>query len=627
MPFGLLIVRDLRRMVDMPDNSDPTEEPVDLVSPSPPALPRRPARTLRAPSGHVSVVAGLALLLVLGMAPAASAARLTPAPAPSGPTADAGATMLEGIDVSHWQGTINWTKVAAAGKKFAIIKATDGQVQSDGKLYIDPMYATNHAQAKAAGLWTGAYHFARPSTNAGDAVAEADHFASVIHVGAGDLIPALDLEDNGGMSVAALQTWVTKFVDEVYAKIGMRPMIYTSPSFWKNKMGDTRKLADAGYKTLWIAHWGVSSPTVPAQNWGGHGWTFWQYTSDGAVSGITGRVDLDRFNGLDLTPQAYSVFKLAATIPSAVKQGTSSAANVAIQRINFTSDVALDVSGLPAGTTGTFNENPSGDAGSVLTVTTPADPAATPVGTYPLTITGTSSGITRTAKLNLVIADGIAPTVTVPTTGLFTGKTLGSTTVPVRVRWTATDPSGIAKASLQRSIAGGAWSSVGLGSATATYSNQLLTVGKFVRQRVRATDRIANTSGWSQGPSVRASITQQSSTAVTWSGSWHTVSTSKASGGSLRYATAAGASATFRFTGSSVAWVAARGTSRGSAWIYVDGAYAATISLRASTSAYRSIVFARNWSAVGVHTIKIVVAGNAGHPRVDVDAFARLAFQ
>jgi hypothetical protein len=138
---------------------------------------------------------------------------------------------------------------------------------------------------------------------------------------------------------------------------------------------------------------------------------------------------------------------------------------------------------------------------------------------------------------------------------------------------------------------------------------------------------MANTSAWFQGPSVRATVTQQNSTGVTWSGSWHTVSTSKASGGSLRYATAAGASATFRFSGSSVAWVAARGTSRGSARVYVDGVYEKILSLRASTSAYRSIVFARNWSTVGTHTIKIVVVGTAGHPRVDVDAFARLAFQ
>lgn len=577
---------------------------------------------------RASVGASLALLLVLGLTPGASASpSRAPFDATSAATADATTAPLEGIDVSHWQGTINWTKVAAAGKKFAIIKATDGLVQSDGTLYTDPTYATNHSQAKAAGLWTGAYHYARPSTNTNDAVLEADHFVAVMKVGVGDLIPALDLEESGGMSVAGLQSWVTKFLGEVTAKIGIKPMIYTSPSFWKNNMGDSHVLADAGYKTLWIAHWGVSSPTVPANNWGGHGWTFWQYTSDGTVSGITGRVDLDRFNGTDLATQAYSVFKLAASIPTGpVKQGTSSAANVAIQRINFTSDVALQVSGLPAGTTGTFNENPSADGGSVLTMTTAADPAATPVGTYPLTITGTSSGITRTTNVNLVIADGIAPAVTAPTTSLVPGKTLGST-VPVRVRWTATDPSGISREWLQRSISGGAWTSVGLASATATTSNQSLAVGKFVRQRSRATDRLANTSSWAQGPSVRAAVYQQNSTSVTWSGSWHTVTTSSASGGSLRYATAAGASATFRFTGSSVAWVAARGTSRGSARVYIDGVYATILSLRASTSAYRSIVFARNWTTVGSHSIKIVVVGTAGHPRVDVDAFVRLSFQ
>jgi hypothetical protein len=199
--------------------------------------------------------------------------------------------------------------------------------------------------------------------------------------------------------------------------------------------------------------------------------------------------------------------------------------------------------------------------------------------------------------------------------------------VPVRVRWTASDPSGISREWLQRSISGGAWSNLTLTSATATTSNQSLTVGKFVRQRSRATDRAANTSGWVQGPSVRAAVYQQNSTSVTWSSGWHTVTTSKASGGSLRYATTAGASATFRFTGSSVAWVAARGTTRGSARIYIDGVYATILSLRASTTAYRSIIFARNWSTVGTHSIKIVVVGTAGHPRVDVDAFARLAFQ
>jgi GH25 family lysozyme M1 (1,4-beta-N-acetylmuramidase) len=68
-------------------------------------------------------------------------------------------------------------------------------------------------------------------------------------------------------------------------------------------MGNTQSFALGGYKTLWIAHWtSASAPSLPAANWGGNGWTFWQYTSDGSVPGISGRVDLDRYRIADFTP-------------------------------------------------------------------------------------------------------------------------------------------------------------------------------------------------------------------------------------------------------------------------------------------------------------------------------------
>jgi GH25 family lysozyme M1 (1,4-beta-N-acetylmuramidase) len=166
------------------------------------------------------------------------------------------AAVLEGIDVSHWQGTITWSKVAAAGKKFAIIKA------SEDTDFVDDHYLANRSGAQAVGILTGAYHFARPDTSANDAVLEADHFWSTIRLGAGDLIPALDLEDSGGLSVTALQAWVTAFVNRVWTRTGVKPMIYTSPAFWSKYMGGTRALADAGFK-LWIAHWGVTSRPSP----------------------------------------------------------------------------------------------------------------------------------------------------------------------------------------------------------------------------------------------------------------------------------------------------------------------------------------------------------------------------
>ena len=203
---------------------------------------------------------------------------------------------LEGIDVSHWQGTIDWGKVRGAGKKFAFIKA------SEHTSFVDDKYQTNRANAKAAGLKVGAYHFARPDLGTTDAYAEADHFIETADWTSGELRPVLDLEDTGGLSSSALQTWVKAFVQRVYERTGVRAIIYVSPSFWSGKMGNSRWFADNGYDVLWIAHWTTaSSPTVPGENWGGKSWTFWQYTSDGSVSGISGRVDLDRFNGSDLS--------------------------------------------------------------------------------------------------------------------------------------------------------------------------------------------------------------------------------------------------------------------------------------------------------------------------------------
>jgi GH25 family lysozyme M1 (1,4-beta-N-acetylmuramidase) len=214
----------------------------------------------------------------------------TPTPTPFLP-------ITEGIDVSHWQGTIDWTSVAASGKRFAYMKA------SEGTNLVDETYAGNRAQAKALGLYVGAYHFARPGLNAGDAVAEADYFLAMSQLVAGDLLPVLDLEVTGGLAPVELQEWVKAYLGRIYERTGARGVIYTSPTFWRNNMADTNWFAINGYRTLWVAHWiSGPAPIVPGGNWGGTGWTFWQYTSSGSVSGITGRVDLNRYNGTDFSP-------------------------------------------------------------------------------------------------------------------------------------------------------------------------------------------------------------------------------------------------------------------------------------------------------------------------------------
>jgi hypothetical protein len=261
---------------------------------------------------------------------------------------------------------------------------------------------------------------------------------------------------------------------------------------------------------------------------------------------------------------------------------------------------------------------------AAMTVTTNPDPSATPVGTYPLTITGVAGGITRTTKVNLVVSDGVAPTLSDPVASLTSGRILGTTNVPVQVRSTAADSSGIASTVLQRTFDGTTWSTAATGSTAAITSNTFVSTTSSARLRARATDKNANTSDWHAGSLVHAAIYQQTSLAVTWTGTWQTGSWTGASGGSVRYASTRGASATFRFTGSSVAWVSSLGTNRGSVWVYVDGSFATSVSLHRSTGQSRALVFARNWSTAGTHTVKIVVAGTAGHSRVDIDAFVRL---
>ena len=97
------------------------------------------------------------------------------------------------------------------------------------------------------------------------------------------------------------------------------------------------------------------------------------------------------------------------------------------------------------------------------------------------------------------------------------------------------------------------------------------------------------------------------------------------SGGSVRYATAAGASVRYSFTGRSVGVVLTRRPDGGKVKVYVDGSYVTTINTAASTTAYRQLLFARSWSAAGTHSIRlVVVGGTAGHARIDLDAFALL---
>ena len=189
---------------------------------------------------------------------------------------------LNGIDVSHWQGTINWSSVVAGGKRFAFCKATEGTT------YTDPTFATNWAAMKAAGLLRGAYHFGRPGT---DPVAQADYFCNVVKPTSGDLQMALDIETTDGKTPSQVRTWIVAFINRVVQRTGRPGIIYTGFYFWRDSAGNGSNLNCP----LWLAAY-VSNPDayVPAA-WSYY--SFWQYTSSGTCPGVSGNVDRSAWNG------------------------------------------------------------------------------------------------------------------------------------------------------------------------------------------------------------------------------------------------------------------------------------------------------------------------------------------
>jgi lysozyme len=187
----------------------------------------------------------------------------------------AGDEVLAGIDVSHFQGEVDWGAVAAAGIRFAFIKATEGLDD------VDPRFVQNWQQSRAAGLLRGAYHFLHPNL---DAKQQAAHFLSVVTLDDDALPPALDVEVTDGEGPATLTACIETWLGTVEATLGCKPVVYTDPSFWRDNVG-----ANLASYPLWLACY-APSPEVPA-SWGS--WTFWQHSQSGRVDGIAGPVDLD----------------------------------------------------------------------------------------------------------------------------------------------------------------------------------------------------------------------------------------------------------------------------------------------------------------------------------------------
>jgi beta-glucosidase-like glycosyl hydrolase len=227
------------------------------------------------------------------------------------------------------------------------------------------------------------------------------------------------------------------------------------------------------------------------------------------------------------------------------------------------------------------------------------------------------------ARIKQPPADATAPALTTPDSRLYFPSTLGTTSAPARTSWSATDACGISGYGVDRQSNGGAYTVQALATPRSSSIAQSLGVGSTYRYAAKATDGAGNTR-WAAGATIEPVLTQQTSTGIGYTGTWATGTSSSYSGGTTRYATVAGAKATYPFSGSSVAWVTATGPTRGSAKVYIDGIYKGTINLYSSTVVVRRIPFAYSWTASGSHRITIVAVGTTGHPRVDLDAFVRL---
>jgi uncharacterized delta-60 repeat protein len=222
--------------------------------------------------------------------------------------------------------------------------------------------------------------------------------------------------------------------------------------------------------------------------------------------------------------------------------------------------------------------------------------------------------------------DDEAPRVSTPTQTLQSATALGTSTVPVRISWSATDAQGdVTRYELQRSTDGGAYAKVALATPTTATLSQSLSPNHNYRYRVRATDDNGNTSFFEYGPRFTVDAHQETSTSMAYTGLWRQQLLGGSYGGQVKFATAAGSTAKLTFTGQSVAWVAPKGSTRGKADVLLDGRKVATVDLSSSRTLPRRVVYAANGLSPSVtHTLQVKVLGTTGRPRVDVDAFVVL---
>jgi subtilisin family serine protease len=205
--------------------------------------------------------------------------------------------------------------------------------------------------------------------------------------------------------------------------------------------------------------------------------------------------------------------------------------------------------------------------------------------------------------------------------GINAGTIIGST-VSAIVSWPAAtdDHTGVASYSVRRRIGSGSWTTVD-SVVTERLKKVSMTFGTSTQFAIAGRDGAGNVGAQAQSPAVKATLLQEGTSLARYAGSWSSTRSTSASNGTMRTSTRAGASVEFKRDALAIAVVGRQGPTSGKARVYVDGVYVQTIDLYRSTSRSKVVLFSRSWSTPGVHSVKLLVSGTSGRPRIDVDAF------
>jgi GH25 family lysozyme M1 (1,4-beta-N-acetylmuramidase) len=212
-----------------------------------------------------------------------------PAASASSPSAAAAATAVYGLDVSAFQGAVNWSAVKSEGAQFAYIKATEGSY------YVNSEFTQQYNGSYNAGLIRGVYAFGIPNYSSG--TTQADYLLA--HGGGwsadGKTLPAaLDIEYNPyagnecfNLSQSSMRSWIASFLDTYHSRTTRWPVVYSTTNWWQTCTGNWS--GPSANDPLWIACYCSSAGALPA----GYGfYTFWQFADSGTFPG-----DQDVFNG------------------------------------------------------------------------------------------------------------------------------------------------------------------------------------------------------------------------------------------------------------------------------------------------------------------------------------------